>query len=256
MLNTKTDKTDKRIQELQQALRTERILLGEVITKEQQNGKWYAIVRWKGMRLYCDEAELGVQEHVKNKADALLGAYIEFVVTSQENGKFYVSRAKAMEKRRKIWQEKIREGDIVEGRITGVTPRNAFVEVLGYEFALPAEEMLWNYTNDLRRHFKIADRVKARVISKEPPQISVKQAYDSPWDTPPCVEVGQVIVAPVDAIAPFGFLVRLDDGKQCLCPPYSNAREIPTIGTKVVVQIQNVDLEKERIFGTIQRILR
>lgn len=75
-------------------------------------------------------------------------------------------------------------------------------------------------------------------------------------DTPPAVTVGQVIVAPVDAIAHFGFLVKLDDGKQCLCPPYSNAREIPTIGTRVVVQIQSIDLEKRRIFGTIQRILR
>ncbi|ACM61585.1 small subunit ribosomal protein S1 [Caldicellulosiruptor bescii] len=248
-------KTDKRIYELQQALKTGRILLGEVITKEQQNGKWYAVVKWKGLRLYCDEAELGLQEQVKNKADALLGALIEFVVIAQENGRFYISRVKAMEKRRKIW-EKVKEGDIVEGRITGVTPRNAFIEVLGYEFALPAEEMLWNYTNDLRRHFKIADRVKAKVISKDPPKISVKQAYPNPWDTPPAVTVGQVIVAPVDAIAHFGFLVKLDDGKQCLCPPYSNAREIPTIGTRVVVQIQSIDLEKRRIFGTIQRILR
>lgn len=256
MQSTSQTKTDRRIYELQQALKTGKILLGEVITKEQQNDKWYAVVKWKGLRLYCDEAELGLQQQVKNKADALLGALIEFVVVAQQHGKFYISRVKAMEKRRKIWQEKVKEGDIVEGRITGVTPRNAFVEVLGYEFALPAEEMLWNYTNDLRRHFKIADRVKAKVISKDPPQISVKQAYDSPWDTPPCVEAGQVIVAPVDAIAPFGFLVRLDDGKQCLCPPYSNAREIPTIGTKVVVQIQKIDLEKKRIFGTIQRILR
>lgn len=240
---------------LQEALRTGKILLGEVITKQQQGDRWYAVVRWKGMKLYCDEAELGVQEHVKNKADALLGAMIEFVVVRQEDGRYYVSRKKAMEKQRQKWQN-VKEGDIVHGRIVGITPRNAFVEVYGIEFALPVEEMMWNYTNDLRRYLKIADRVKAKVISTNPPKISVKQAYPNPWDTPPTVQVGQVLVCEIDAIAPFGFLVKLEDGKQCLCPPYMNAREIPTIGTKVVVQIQSIDLEKKRIFGTIQRILR
>lgn len=255
MQNVTQARTDNRINELQQALKTGKILLGEVVTKEQQNGKWYAVIKWKGLKLYCEESELGVQEHVKNKADALLGAFIEFVVVSQQGDRFYVSRAKAMEKRRQQWQN-IKEGTKVEGRIMGVTPKNAFVEVYGIEFALPAEEMTWNYTNDLRRYFKIGQKVLCKVVSTSPPAISVKQAYPNPWDTPPTVQVGQVLVAPIDAIAPFGFLVKLDDGKQCLCPPYSNAREIPTIGTKVVVQIQSIDTEKKRIFGTIQRILR
>lgn len=100
--------------------------------------------------------------------------------------------------------------------------KNVFIEVLGYELVLLVEEMLWNYINDLRRYFKIVDRVKVKVISKDLLKISVKEILLNLWDILLCVEVGQVIVVLVDVIVFFGFLVKFDDGKQCLCLLYFN----------------------------------
>ncbi|WPX08209.1 S1 RNA-binding domain-containing protein [Anaerocellum danielii] len=246
---------DRRIKELMDSQRTGKILLGEIITKGQVDNQPAAVINFKGLKVFCPESELGVKDDVKDKVNALLGVPVEFVVIAESNGQFLVSRRKAMEQRRKQWAN-LKIGDIVNGRITGITPRNAFVEVYGYEFPLPVEEMLWNYTNDLRRHFKLGQRVKVKILATNPPRVSVKEAMPDPWSTPPEVQPEQTIAAPVDAIAPFGILVRLPDGKQCLCPPYTNARENPIIGTKVAVLIKTVDVENRRIFGTILRILR
>lgn len=247
---------DKRIEFLERAYNLNKILHGEITAREVINDVQHGVINSRGIRLYIPETELGVQESVDNKIATLFGVPIEYVIYKVENNRFFVSRKKAMEIRRKQWENKIKVGDKLYGTIVGISPKNAFIYLFGYEIPLKAEDLTWNYYNDIRRIFKLGDRVDCIVKSKNPPYVSVKEAYPNPWDTPPVVKPEDVLVCEVDAIAPFGILVKLPDGKQALCPPFSTAREMPTIGSKVVVTIKEVRVEDKRIFGLISRILR
>lgn len=107
----------------------------------------------------------------------------------------------------------------------------------------------------MRERFKVGDSVKAKVISKKPPQISIKEALTTPWEKDPDrYKVGEQYVGKVVAVANLGIFVDLiEDGRQVLCPPMG--LKTPVIGSSVVVLIKDINKEQKKMWGDIVRII-
>lgn len=78
----------------------------------------------------------------------------------------------------------VQAGEILEGRVTGITNFGAFVELPGGVTGLVhISEIAEEYVKDINDFLKTNDRVKVKVISVDPRGkigLSIKQALDRP----------------------------------------------------------------------------
>lgn len=232
------------------------ILTGYVSGKKKIGDKTYGVILYQGTRCFLPPEEVDLTtESIKDQIGALLGATIEFVVTDIQKNNVFVSRRVAKQLRKIEFENNVKEGQIINGRVIGVSPKNVYVEAFGHEFALTAKDVDYKWIHDMRERFKVGDSVKAKVISKNPPSISIKEALITPWDTDPDrYKVGEQYVGKVVAVANLGIFVDLlEDGRQVLCPPMGI--KTPVIGSVVVVLIKDISKEQKKMWGDIVRII-
>ncbi len=78
----------------------------------------------------------------------------------------------------------VQAGNILEGKVTGITNFGAFIELPGGLTGLVhISEIAEEYVKDINDFFKVSDRVKVKVISVDPRGkigLSIKQAIEKP----------------------------------------------------------------------------
>lgn len=78
----------------------------------------------------------------------------------------------------------VQAGEILEGKVTGITNFGAFIELPGGVTGLVhISEIAEEYVKDIHDFFKVSDRVKVKVISVDPRGkigLSIKQALEKP----------------------------------------------------------------------------
>lgn len=260
MSNSKEKQAEKTPVELiQESFKKKYILVVDVVGKtiHPEKGKC-SVCSFRGITCLMPENEIEIAKAnwVVDRTGLLIGAKTEAIVIGfTGEGIPVVSRKLAMQRRRRQFDEKVNVGDIINGRVVGVSVKNVFVEAYGYEFVLLAQDVDYKWIHDMRTRFTIGESVKAKVISKDPPRISIKEALVTPWDTNPNkYKVGDEYVGRVVAIAPMGIFVDLlEDGRQVLCPPFG--RQTPLIDSIVVVRIKDIDVPNKKMWGDIIRII-
>ena len=85
--------------------------------------------------------------------------------------------------------DKIKEGDVVKGKVKDVTDYGAFIELYpGVEGLVHVSEMSWSaHLRSAQEFLKVGDEVEAKVlqIDREAHKLSlgIKQLYPDPWET-------------------------------------------------------------------------
>ncbi|MFA7466986.1 MAG: S1 RNA-binding domain-containing protein [Desulfotomaculaceae bacterium] len=78
----------------------------------------------------------------------------------------------------------VQAGEILEGKVTGITNFGAFIELPGGVTGLVhISEIAEEYVKDIHDFFKVSDRVKVKVITVDPRGkigLSIKQALEKP----------------------------------------------------------------------------
>ncbi len=78
----------------------------------------------------------------------------------------------------------VQAGEIIEGRVTGITSFGAFIELPGGQTGLVhISEIAEEYVKDINDFLKTNDRVKVKVISVDPKGkigLSIRQVQDKP----------------------------------------------------------------------------
>jgi len=160
--------------------------------------------------------------------------------------------------KRKASLSKVKMGGSYEGRVVGIVPFGAFVEIgLDGEEKLEGlvhiSEISWEKVDDVNKALKDGDVVKVQVIGTDEESgklaLSMKRLSDDPW----------LVVAKkyktdskhkgvVTKIAPYGVLVKLDKGIEGLI----HASKMPadmafSEGQAVETFVESVDLDKRRL---------
>lgn len=155
---------------------------------------------------------------------------------------------------------RIREGAVVEGRVTRCMKFGAFVELApGIEGLVPLSEM--SYTKRVVRSdelVKEGERINVMVKEIRPEErrmlLSLKDAGSDPWAMAPAkFAEGTVVSGVIERREPYGLFVRLDEGVVGLLPK-SKALENPEfpfekvkVGDTIVVQVAELRQSERRI---------
>lgn len=161
------------------------------------------------------------KDEILTKLNSLTNKPIKVRVldVSKKDNKLIVSEKEAVKDDLKDRFAKLKEGDTVEGIVTGVIDFGAFVNIDGIEGLIHISEISWERVEDPKKYLKVGQEVKAKIIAidKDRLSLSVKQMQEDPWlEEVKSFKKGDVIEGKITRITPFGAFVQLSPAVEAL----------------------------------------
>jgi len=111
--------------------------------------------------------------------------------------------------------DKVKEGEVVTGKVTGVVDFGIFVALDNHlEGLIHISEVSWDKVSDIGQFAKVGGQVKAMVIgtSEDKVSLSLKRMHKDPWlALAKDYKEGQTVKGKITQIMPFGVFVKIDD---------------------------------------------
>lgn len=163
--------------------------------------------------------EGGNPDEIYAKLKELVGQTLTVKVLTfdQAQGKLIFSEKAAGDAAQEARLKHIKEGDILEGTITGIVDFGIFVKLGSEEDSLEGlvhiSEIAWGRVSDIASLYKAGDRVKVLVVSTADNRVSlsIKRLLPDPWqEAASKYKVNDLVKGQVTRVTPFGVFVRLD----------------------------------------------
>ena len=127
-----------------------------------------------------------------------------------------VTQSRDLEQREKTLN-KIKEGDVLEGTVSGITPFGIFVNAEGLEGLVHLSELSWDKVEDIGSMYSVGTKVSVMVIGVtdggKRVAYSVKRLQKDPWsEAISQYKVGDIVEGEVQKVVPYGAFVRIDKG--------------------------------------------
>lgn len=220
-------------------------------------------------RAFCPISQMDLQ-YVANEDDYVGGTY-QFLITQLEEDErnIVVSRRRLMEQEQKkihaAFLEELREGDLLEGRVTKLMPYGAFVELIpGIEGMVHLSELSWSRVEKADEVLSPSDLITVKVIGISQGEkaglpkiaLSVKQVTGDPWETvEEQFQPAQEVKGTVRRCVKFGVFVEIAPGieglvhisemsyRKRVLKPEDEAKTGQVVG----VMIKDIDAKARRI---------
>lgn len=171
-----------------------------------------------------------------------------------------VTEAEEIAERKKLL-EKVDQSKVYSGKVAGIVPFGAFIEVtIGsgksaqtLEGLVHISEISWEKVEDVSKVLKEGDEVKVKVIGTDEESgklaLSIKQLTDDPWlNMGDKYAVDSKHKGKVVKVMPYGVIVHMEKGIEGLIhaskmPPEMNFTE----GQEVEVFVESVNMDKRRL---------
>jgi small subunit ribosomal protein S1 len=170
-----------------------------------------------------------------------------------------VTQSRDLEQREKTLN-KIKEGDVLEGTVSGITPFGIFVNAEGLEGLVHLSELSWDKVEDIGSMYSVGTKVEVMVIGVtdggKRVAYSVKRLKKDPWSEAIAqYKVGDVVEGEVQKVVPYGAFVRIAKGLNGLIhiselsdKLVKDPSDIVKIGDEVKVKILSIS-STERHLG-------
>jgi len=242
----------------------------EIITvRPTEANKWGLLVDIDGLKgfipvsqltpLHYPRVEGADPEKILAHLDSLVGVPFKVrVINVDEAGKKIIfSEKAAIEENRGEALKNLKEGDIVEGTISGILSYGLFVTFDGLEGLVHVSEIDWGHVTDPSKFAKVWMKVKVKVIGLDSEKISlsIKRLKENPWDVlAKKFKLNDSITAPISRISKFGAFMDLEGWIQGLIHlseishgVVKDIRDHIKVGEEVTAKIINFEPEKKRI---------
>lgn len=209
--------------------------------------------------LHYPRVEGADPEKILAHLDGLVGEPFKVrVINVDEAGKKIIfSEKAAIEENREKALKSLKEGDVVEGTVSGILSYGLFVTFEGLEGLVHVSEIDWGHVTDPSRFAKVWMTVKVKVIGLDSEKISlsIKRLKENPWDIlAKKFKLNDSITAPISRISKFGAFMDLEGGIQGLIHlseishgVVKDIRDHVKVGEEVTAKIINFEPEKKRI---------
>jgi ribosomal protein S1 len=112
---------------------------------------------------------------------------------------------------------KTKEGDVLDGTVSGITPYGIFVNAQGLEGLVHLSELSWDKVEDVGSLYKVGDPIEVMVIGisdgGKRVAYSVKRLQRDPWsEAISQYKVGDIVEGEVQKVVPYGAFVRIGKG--------------------------------------------
>ncbi len=156
-----------------------------------------------------------LQKFVGTKMD------VRILDLSKENEKIILSEKAQEVEDQKQSLDTYEEGDIIDGKVTGVVPFGAFVKFGNdIEGLIHISELDWSLVDDPSSIIKEGDKIKAQLLKIDGGKVflSLKALKKDPWkELEKKYKEGDIIKGKVSRAVPYGVFVEMDGGVQGLC---------------------------------------
>ena len=162
--------------------------------------------------------------------------------------------------------EKLKVGDLITGKVSGLTSYGAFVNLGGADGLIHISELSWDRINNVSDMLSVGDEVRVKVIKLDPElsriSLSLRQLSDDPWDTiedrfPP----GKVVDGEVTKTKKYGAFLQIADGVEGLLhiselswDHVERTEDILKIGEQVKVMVLSADRARRRISLSLRQL--
>lgn len=176
-----------------------------------------------------------------------------------------VTQARDLERREKTLK-RTKEGDILEGEVSGITPFGIFVNAGGLEGLVHLSELSWDKVENTGDLYNVGDKVKVQVIGisdgGKRVAYSIKRLQDDPWsDAIAKYKIGDVVDGKVQKVVNYGAFVRISDGLNGLVhisemsnQLVKNPRDIVKEGDDVKVKILSISKTERHLGLSLKRV--
>jgi small subunit ribosomal protein S1 len=225
-------------------------------------------------RAFCPVSQMDVK-YIETPEDYVGNTFEFLIIQFEEDGKnIVVSRRKlleqSIEKESKVFFATLKQGDIIDGRITKVMPYGAFVELIpGVEGMVHISELSWARAEKPEEIVRANDKVSVKVIdisegegkNRKKISLSVRQATKDPWDTiTDMFEPGDKVTGKVIRCMDFGVFVEIAPGIEGLVhiseisyvKRIVKIQDVVSVGEMVPVTIKQIDAANRRISLSIR----
>lgn len=190
---------------------------------------------------------------------------VKIISIDKENGKLILSEKAALEEQRQSSLRKIKIGQKVKGKISGIVKFGIFVAFDGLEGLVHISEIAWGHVSDPSNYGKLGDEVEILIIGIEGEKISLsmKRLIPDPWiEAAKTFKVGKVVESEITRITEFGAFIKLNDEINGLIhlseatddPNIKDIGQILKVGQKIKAKIIAVDLDEHRIGLSIKAL--
>jgi ribosomal protein S1 len=207
-----------------------------------------------------------ISSRVQKRLNSLVGEKIrtKIIELDREKNKIILSekmvtQARDLEQREKTLN-KIKEGDVLKGTVSGITPFGIFVNAQGLEGLVHLSELSWDKVEDIGNIYAVGNEVNVMVIGisdgGKRVAYSVKRLQNDPWSEAIAqFKVGDVVKGEIQKVVPYGAFVRIEKGLNGLIhiselsdKLVKNPEDIVEVGQKVDVKILSIS-STERHLG-------
>jgi small subunit ribosomal protein S1 len=265
------EKSWRRLQQLYEA--------GEVLEAEViGHNKGGLLVNLDGVRGFVPASQVvairGGDESTKQADMArLVGSRLrlKIIEINRHRNRLILSERQAMQEQRDAVKaqliERLREGDVLRGRVTSIADFGVFVDIGGADGLVHLSEISWNRVKHPSEVLQVGDEVEVCVLSVNPDQkkiaLSIRRTQPEPWTKiAESYTVGQLVRGTVTQLAAFGAFAQLSDGIEGLIHVSELAgwrvehpREVLHEGDEVIVRVIRVDATRRRIGLSLRRAL-
>jgi small subunit ribosomal protein S1 len=198
--------------------------------------------------------------------DQYLGNEMEFqIVKINEARKNIVVSRKAileesLKEQRELLFNKIKIGEVMEGRVKNITDFGVFIDLGGLDGLLHITDLSWGRINHPSQLVKLDDTITVKVIDydedKKRVSLGLKQLTEHPWEN---VEerypVGTVVKGNVVCMTNYGVFLEIEPGVEGLIHisemswtrHIKNPSELYQMGEEVEAQVLSIDTDDRKI---------
>jgi small subunit ribosomal protein S1 len=198
-----------------------------------------------------------------HEASSLVGQTLAATVieVSEANNRLVLSEKEADEvggEARTKRLEEIHAGEVIAGKVSGVTAFGVFVDLQGVEGLAHISELAWDKVLMPAKLYKVGDEVSVKVLSVDTATgkvaLSIKQLSNDPWaEVDKKYPEGRLVTGTVSKIAPFGAFVNLEPGVDGLIHVSETVGPLKE-GEEVEALVVNVDAKNRKLGLSVRKL--
>ncbi|PID84685.1 MAG: 30S ribosomal protein S1 [Chloroflexi bacterium] len=163
------------------------------------------------------------------------------------------------EKRKGELLDKLNEGDVLTGRVSGLRDFGIFVNLGGADGLVHISELAWHRIDHPREVVKVGDEIEVVVLKLDRQEqrisLSRKKVLANPWDSvEERYEVNQLVEGTITRILDYGAFAEIEPGIEGLLhvsqlsrTNVENVREVVKEGETHLLRVVSIDPRRQRI---------
>ncbi|HVH65349.1 MAG TPA: 30S ribosomal protein S1 [Candidatus Acidoferrum sp.] len=237
---------------------------GEMIDAEiREQNKGGLIVNVLGLRGFLPTSQ--VSRNYSSNLQDLVGQRIgvKILEVNRKRNRLIVSQKAAFDEDRARQREelfgKLKVGDEIRGRVSGLTTYGAFVNLGAADGLIHISELSWDRVTNVADVLQVGQEVRVKVIKLDPEtsriSLSLRQLGEDPWDhIEKRYPTGAIVEGEVSKIKKYGAFLQIGDGIEGLLhiselawEHVERVEDVVQVGQKLRVRVLQADRSRRRI---------